>query len=342
MADGRADASKGVVMNTGTRFPTVIGFDLPGQQDAPGATRVIITAILDGIPPDDWMLAFHREAGPSLRETFAVEQIRLVGEGLHFVGTITDARGLSAAVRELVERVTARVLDRRLAVLDNLVDESNWGPSAAGEGTVPSDPRMFDVAQLQAMPAVPGMLALASDLTAMRFVAVARVTSDRWTTCAVHDLLGFGLAPGQDLVLETTICHEIRQHQMTVQFNQASLHPVFSQHHTPAMYGFESYISVPMRRRDGSFFGTLCALDPLPSRLDSAGVACFELMGAAIGAHLALDEDAASTAAPSTGEVMATLATQLQALEPAASPALHDALARLRALVPAVAAPAAR
>ncbi|WP_411851311.1 GAF domain-containing protein [Stenotrophomonas sp. LGBM10] len=324
-------------MNTGTRFPTVIGFDLPGLQDGPHPARVIITAILDGAPPDDWTLAFQREAGPALRESFAVEQIRLVGEGLHFVGAIADARGLSAAVRELVERVTAKVLDRRLAVLDNLVDDADWGPGVAQKGVQPVDPRQLDVAQLQAMPAVPGMLALASDLTAMRFVAVARVTSDRWTTCAVHDLLGFGLAPGQDLVLETTICHEIRQHQMTVQFNQASLHPVFSQHHTPAMYGFESYISVPMRRRDGSFFGTLCALDPLPSRLDAAGVACFELMGAAIGAHLDLDEGVASATAPSTTEVLGTLATQLQTLEQTASPAMHEVLARLRALVPALA-----
>ncbi|WP_312711389.1 GAF domain-containing protein [Stenotrophomonas sp.] len=325
-------------MTTGTRFPTVIGFDLPGQQDAPGGSRVIITAILDGVPPDDWMLAFHREAGRGLRETFAVEQIRLVGEGLHFVGAITDARGLSAAVRGLVERVTAQVLDRRLAVLDNLIDESNWGPGAGNDDTPPSDPRMLDVAQLQAMPAVPGILALASDLTAMRFVAVARVTSDRWTTCAVRDLLGFGLAPGQDLVLETTICHEIRQHQMTVQFNQASEHPVFSRHHTPAMYGFESYISVPVRRRDGSFFGTLCALDPLPSRLDAAGVACFEVMGAAIGAHLDLDEGASNVAAPSVADVLGTLATRLQALEPSANPAVQTVLARLRALLPAVAA----
>jgi hypothetical protein len=83
---------------------------------------------------------------------------------------------------------------------------------------------------------------MASRMTGMRFVAVARVTAERWTACAVHDLLGFGLAPGQDLVLETTLCDEIRQHQQTVQFDQASLHPVFSGHPTPALYGFESYL----------------------------------------------------------------------------------------------------
>lgn len=102
------------------------------------------------------------------------------------------------------------------------------------------DPRLADVAALLALPAVPALLGMASRTTGMRLVAVARVTAERWTACAVHDLLGFGLAPGQDLVLETTLCDEIRQHQQTVQFDQASLHPVFSSHPTPALYGFES------------------------------------------------------------------------------------------------------
>jgi GAF domain-containing protein len=38
--------------------------------------------------------------------------------------------------------------------------------------------------------------------------------------------------------------------------------PEWRTHHTPALYGFESYVSVPVLLADGSFFGTLCALDP--------------------------------------------------------------------------------
>jgi signal transduction histidine kinase len=33
------------------------------------------------------------------------------------------------------------------------------------------------------------------------------------------------------------------------------------------MYGFQSYISMPIILADGSFFGTLCAIDPRPARL---------------------------------------------------------------------------
>ena len=40
--------------------------------------------------------------------------------------------------------------------------------------------------------------------------------------------------------------------------------PHWRTHHTPALYGFESYVSIPILLEDGSFFGTLCAIDPAP------------------------------------------------------------------------------
>jgi GAF domain-containing protein len=33
------------------------------------------------------------------------------------------------------------------------------------------------------------------------------------------------------------------------------------------LYGFESYASIPIFLADGSFYGTLCAIDPEPRRL---------------------------------------------------------------------------
>ena len=35
------------------------------------------------------------------------------------------------------------------------------------------------------------------------------------------------------------------------------------------MYGFESYASFPIILDDGSFFGTLCSIDPRPRRLSA-------------------------------------------------------------------------
>ena len=105
-------------MHTGSGFPSVVGFDLPGLQDGPGPSRVIVSALLDTTPGDDWMRVLDRLAWPALRLDHGVEQLRLVGQGIHFVGDIRDGRGLSAAVRELFDLVTAKVLSARMAALE--------------------------------------------------------------------------------------------------------------------------------------------------------------------------------------------------------------------------------
>lgn len=325
-------------MSISTGFPALIGFDLPGLQDGPGASRVIVTALLDDTPPNDWMRILHRLAWPSLRLDHGVEQVRLVGQGIHFVGAIKDPRALSASVRGLFNEVNAKALERRLAAMENPLDEDGPGVAPLADPAISADPRLVDVAALLAMPAVPGMLELASAMTGMRFVAVARVTADRWTACAVHDHLDFGLRPGDDLVLETTICDEIREHRHLVQFDQASTHPVFSSHPTPALYGFESYISVPMFRRDGGFHGTLCALDPNPSRLDAATVKAFEILAGVIGAQLEVPEASAEAGqkVPSMSEALSVLSGQVDALDAAMLPEqFRTVTARLRELVDA-------
>ena len=148
-----------------------------------------------------------------------------------------------------------------------------------------------DVATVGRIAAVPRILQAVANLTGLRFAAVARVTDESWTACVVHDSLDFGLAPGGQLPLETTLCNEIRQHHQPIVFGHASLDPLYSCHHTPRLYGFESYISIPIHRADGSFFGTLCALDPLPAKLDDPNiVATLELFAQLIGAQLEVEE----------------------------------------------------
>ncbi len=101
-----------------------------------------------------------------------------------------------------------------------------------------------DIEAISSIDAVPVILSMVKHLTGMRFAAVARVTERNWVACAVDDSIDFGLKPGGELVLESTICHEIRQHQQPVIFGHASAHPIFSRHHTPQTYGLESYISI--------------------------------------------------------------------------------------------------
>ena len=52
--------------------------------------------------------------------------------------------------------------------------------------------------------------------TGMGFAAVARVTDDRWIACEVLDAIGFGLTPGGELAVKTTICDEIRDSREAV------------------------------------------------------------------------------------------------------------------------------
>lgn len=140
---------------------------------------------------------------------------------------------------------------------------------------------MDDVAQsvdrLRHDPAVRAMLAEICAATAMGFAAVARVTETRWVACQVLDRIEFGLEPGDELELQTTICEEIRGSGNAVVIDHVGAQEEWRTHHTPVMYGFQSYISFPIRLRDGRFFGTLCAIDPEPHKLDTPGtVALFE------------------------------------------------------------------
>jgi hypothetical protein len=45
------------------------------------------------------------------------------------------------------------------------------------------------------------------------FAAVARVTRHRWVCLATNEEINFGLQPGGELKVETTICHEVRQNR---------------------------------------------------------------------------------------------------------------------------------
>jgi signal transduction histidine kinase len=144
-----------------------------------------------------------------------------------------------------------------------------------------------DLEAIAAIDAVPTILDVVCRITGMRFAAVARVTETRWTACAVRDQIDFGLKPGDELELVTTICNEIRQSGRAVIIDHVAEDPEFRDHHTPRLYGFQSYISMPIVRRDGEFFGTLCAIDPAPAKLrNSTVVETFELFAELIALHL--------------------------------------------------------
>ncbi len=157
-----------------------------------------------------------------------------------------------------------------------------------------------DIAAVSNIKAIPTILDIVCRTTGMRFAAVARVTEDRWIACSVRDDINFGLKPGGELKVETTICNEIRQSGEAVIIDHVSEDADYACHHTPQIYGLQSYIAMPIRLTDGSFFGTLCAIDPEPHRLKTPEtIQMFEMFAEVIGFQLSaiknlLDERNAS------------------------------------------------
>jgi len=148
-----------------------------------------------------------------------------------------------------------------------------------------------DLKLIQKIPVIPSLLDVVCKSTRMGFVAVARVTDENWVACSVRDEINFGLKPGGELPLETTICNEIRQSHKAVIIENVAEDKIYCQHHTPKTYGFQSYISMPIFRKDGRFFGTLCAIDPKPNKLKTPEIiGMFNLFCDLISFHMQSEE----------------------------------------------------
>lgn len=152
------------------------------------------------------------------------------------------------------------------------------------------------------MDSVQTILQVICRTTGLGFSAVARVTSERWVACAVRDEIAFGLRPGGELEIASTLCNEVRASDEPIVIEHVAADAVYCEHHTPRRYGFQSYISFPIHRRDGRFFGTLCAIDPKPAQLKTPAILdTFRLFAELISLNLeALDRAVAAASALQT------------------------------------------
>lgn len=153
-----------------------------------------------------------------------------------------------------------------------------------------------DIAAIQAISAVPTILEAVAAITGLGFVCIAKVTDNSWTACAVRDNLQFGLGVGGQLDVATTLCEEVRDTRKAVIIDSVVDDPVYRDHHTPRIYGFQSYISIPIFRPSGEYFGTLCGLDPAPANLsNTATVSSMTLFAQLISMQLASEQALATT-----------------------------------------------
>ncbi|MBS1665201.1 MAG: GAF domain-containing protein [Bacteroidetes bacterium] len=137
------------------------------------------------------------------------------------------------------------------------------------------------------LPIIDQMLQVICRTTGMGFAAVAKVTRDRWIACGVRDEIDFGLKAGGELEVKSTICDEIRDSGRAVIIDDVDSDAHFCRHHTPLQYGFKSYISIPIFLKNGEFFGTLCAIDPRPAKLNNPEtVGLFTLFAELLSFHI--------------------------------------------------------
>jgi signal transduction histidine kinase len=147
-----------------------------------------------------------------------------------------------------------------------------------------------DIETVRRIDAVPSILRLICKNTGMGFAAVARVTEQSWTACAVQDEVNFGLAAGGQLDLHTTLCFESRAARASIVIDNFCNDPVYKGHHTARIYNLGSYISVPIVLPDGSYFGNLCAIDPNPNEIsDARTLSMFEVFAELIALQIATE-----------------------------------------------------
>ncbi len=127
--------------------------------------------------------------------------------------------------------------------------------------------------------------------TGMRFAAVSRVTKERWVACRTADEIHFGLKSGDEIEIQSTFCQTVRDQRVAVIFDDVNTDETYLNHPIASKFGIVAYASIPIYRRDGSFFGTLCAIDTVPHEIKRPKIiAMFEMFASAIGGILETEE----------------------------------------------------
>jgi signal transduction histidine kinase len=143
------------------------------------------------------------------------------------------------------------------------------------------------VAAIRRIDAVPTLLEVLCEITGMRLAMVAHVSAKVWTVCALLDDLHLGITPGGPLAIRTNLGLESQASRTPIVIEQASTDPRYTSRHRRGLYQVESYVSVPIFLPSGSYFGTLCALDPKPAKVGQVFIlSTFKRFAALIASQL--------------------------------------------------------
>lgn len=150
-------------------------------------------------------------------------------------------------------------------------------------------PLEIDLSNVLEIEVLPSILRAICNLTGMGFAAVARITDEKWITCVSRDTLGIGLKTGSELDVNSTPYPTLQEHRYPIlakDFDKVGFTD------TTTAYQFKSFVSFPIFKKDGSFFGTLCALDSQAKSFDTKNtIKSFELYCDIISKQLASIEE---------------------------------------------------
>lgn len=179
-------------------------------------------------------------------------------------------------------------------------------------------PTQSDLIHAQRLPALPSILRALRGLTNMRFAALVRLTGSDWQACVVDDQAGLGIRAGDVWEVDNTLCHTVREINQPVNWPDLSSAGLsLSTSHMASLLGIRAYFAYPVYRADGSFFGTLCAMDTVPGEPVGASVidaasAFSQILGPQLGGADAASDDAHRTTAASIERDVRTVTQTFQ------------------------------
>jgi len=119
--------------------------------------------------------------------------------------------------------------------------------------------------------AIAALLTVARDELGLATALVVRAEADRWRATYVADQ-AFGLVAGDRVPLEDTLGRRVVGSVEPLLLNNAPRDPTDPTGTATARLGIGTFAGVPLVFRDGTTYGTLCALDPCPSALGPAAI----------------------------------------------------------------------
>jgi hypothetical protein len=92
---------------------------------------------------------------------------------------------------------------------------------------------------------------------------IARIDADRWVIDQARDE-GYGIGVGDSFAFSDTYCARMVEGTGPHFAPESADVPCYAEAAIGKELPIAAYIGVPLRRADGSLFGTLCAIDPSP------------------------------------------------------------------------------